>query len=67
MKLSQSGNPSASNSPGKSAAVSAAATTEEMKHVSNTAKSPFRSSNSAPGDNKKGSPKAEDDIEEDIV
>jgi len=72
MKLSRGGNLSSSNSPGKMAAASAAAaTTEEHKHVSNTGKSPFRPSNATSSSHtaadKKGSLKADDEIEEDIV
>ena len=53
------------------AASAAAVTAEEHKHVSSTGKSPFRNTNAAPVGHttadKKGSPKADDEIEEDIV
>jgi len=55
------------------APTSPTAATEEVKQVSSTSKSPFRSSNTvsasgpAAGENKNGSPGGEDDIEEDIV
>ena len=73
MKLSKGANISATSSPVKQqnqAAASAAATTEEAKQVSNTGKSPFRSSNAGGEQNmlsKNGSPKIDDDIEEDII
>ena len=72
-------NPQGQNVASASGAGAAAATTspqastaEEVKQVSNTSKSPFRSSNTvsasgpAAGEGK-GSPGGEDDIEEDIV
>ena len=74
MKVSQkSAGPSGVSSPQKKvdgAAASAAGNAEEAKTVTNTGKSPFRSSNTAGGPSQsllKSSPKADDDIEEDIV